>query len=322
MSIIWEEYKNIYSQVNEVKNIIKTELDKSPEFIRNPLIELVDSNAKYLRSGFLILSSFFGKVEDKEKLYKFAAVIEMFHLATLIHDDVIDDAKIRRNKPAIHVKYGKRTAILIGDYLFLKCYDIISKYVDFPLVEKLSKLGLRICSSEIQQTDNLFNQEISILKYLKRITGKTASLFAFGFYLGAFTGGCSLNLQNLLYKIGLSFGICFQIIDDIFDFIRTKEQIGKNVQIDIKEGIYTLPIIYALKKDNAKLKKFLNKNNLSKNKIKKITSLIIKNDGINDSNKLAEKYTNKALKLINQLPDIEAKNILYKTVSELLKRDF
>ncbi len=322
MSIIWKEYANINSQLDDVKLIINSELEKSPDIIKAPLIELAGSNAKFLRSGFLLLSSSFGKVKDKEKLYKFAAVIEMFHLATLIHDDVIDDAKVRRNKPAVHIKHGKRIAILIGDYLFLKCYNIISKYVDFPLVENLSKLGLKICSSEIDQTNHLYDQKVSILNYIKRISGKTASLFAFAFYTGAFESGCSEAVQTLLSRIGLSFGICFQIIDDIFDFTRTKEQIGKNVQRDLIEGVYTLPVIYALRKNNLKLKNILDKKNLNDKQIKKITEIIIKNNGISDSIKLAEKYTDRSLKLISCLPDSEAKNMLYKIISALLKRDF
>jgi len=126
----------------------------------------------------------------------------------------------------------------------------------------------------------------------------------------------------LLSRIGLSFGICFQIIDDIFDFTRTKEQIGKNVQRDLIEGVYTLPVIYALRKNNLKLKNILDKKNLNDKQIKKITEIIIKNNGISDSNKLAEKYTERSLKLISCLPDSEAKNMLYKIISALLKRDF
>jgi len=322
MSIIWKEYADINIQLEKVKLIINSELDNSPDIIKTPLIELVSSNAKYLRSGFLLVSSLFGDVRDKEKLYKFAAVIELFHLATLIHDDVIDDAKVRRNKPAVHIKHGKRVAILIGDYLFLKCYNIISKYVDFPLVEKLSKLGLRICSSELDQTNHLFDQKVSILNYLKRISGKTASLFAFAFYIGAFESGCNTDIQRLLSRIGLSFGICFQIIDDIFDFVRTKEQIGKNVQRDLIEGVYTLPVIYALRKNDSKLKNMLDEKKMTDKKIKRITEIIIKNDGISDSIKLAEKYTNRSLKLISGLPDTEAKKILHKVITDLLKRDF
>jgi heptaprenyl diphosphate synthase len=322
MSYIWKNFNNINSQIDEVKLIINNELSKSPDYIKKPLLELASSNAKYLRSGFLLLSASFGVIRDRERLLKFAAVIELFHLATLIHDDVIDDALVRRNKPALHVKYGKRIAVLMGDYLFLKCYNIISMYVDFPLVERLSKMGLRICMSEIDQADRLFDQKISILAYLRRISGKTASLFAFAFHLGALESGCGEVIKNILSRIGFSFGICFQIIDDILDFTKTREEIGKSVQTDINDGIYTLPVIFALKKDPSTLKLILDIKNHAEKNLNGVVDLIIKNGGIDDSIKLAEKYTNRSLKLINALPDIESREILYKSISALLNRNF
>jgi len=322
MNFSWQDYASIGNEIEAVKTLITDEIKKFPGYIRSPLLDLVLANAKYLRSGFFILCSRFGEKTDPERILKFAAVIEMFHLATLIHDDIIDDAETRRNRPALHIKCGKRIAVLTGDFLFLKCYDLIRQYTDFPLVEKLSNLALRICAGEIEQAEDLFDKKVSVKRYIKRISGKTAALFSFSFYLGALESGAPEIMQTLLAKTGYAFGISFQIIDDILDFTKKSADIGKNVQKDLKDGIYTLPVIYTLKKNNTKLNALLEKKEFSGSRLKKIIRIINQGNSVQESLRLAEKYTNRALRHADELPDCAAKDVMRIVLKRLLARDF
>lgn len=320
MSFSWEDYSLISEDIKAVKKNIINEIETFPKQIRWTLSNIAISNAKFLRSGFFLLCSKIGDKIEKEKILKLATVIEMFHLATLIHDDIIDDSETRRNMPAFHIKYGKRIAVLTGDYLFLKCYDIISKYIDLKLINNISILGLKICSGEIEQAEDMHKKQVSILRYLRRISGKTASLFSFSFFLGGYESGVDQNIQKILYSAGYAFGMSFQIIDDILDY--TNKEIGKNTKKDLLEGIYTLPVLYALKKENTKLKTLLNKKRYSKNILKKIIIEVEKNNGIKDAMVLAEKYTKRALKFLANLPESEAKKELIKATGSLLNRNY
>lgn len=321
MSTFWKEYSDIENDLIKVKDIMLKNVKCSEKNIETALIELIDSGGKMLRPGFLILASKFGE-PDSDKIYSLGAVVEMLHMATLIHDDIIDDAPLRRGDETIQSRYGKNYAVFMGDYLFSKCFMLVSNGTSMENLKNVSKVIARICIGEIEQFSHKYSRNVSINKYLKRIAAKTAALFSLSFYIGASESGCSEKFCKNMGKAGYNLGMAFQIIDDILDFSSDELTIGKPVGNDIKEGIFTLPLIYALQKDDKNISEILIKESYSETDIKKLIELVECSGGIEMSRELAKKYTEKAFKHLSMLPESNSKEILMDVTKKLLVRNY
>lgn len=234
-----------------VKEEIQKALTKSPRIINNYLTHLSVSQGKMIRAVSVLLCA-----EDEEgKIHPgavhAAAAIEIIHLASLVHDDVIDDADLRRGKETLQKKYGKRTAVICGDYLLSLALKMIAAipnrkdyedYADMNLPDYIS----RLCTGELLQHINNNNLNLTVFDYIKIISGKTAALFEASFLAGAIFGGYSAEEIKKYRKIGNYAGLVFQMQDDCLDFDETIEQAKKPVQSDYEQGVITLPLIHAL----------------------------------------------------------------------------
>lgn len=321
MSTFWEKYPDIEKDLEIVKDIMLKNVKCSEKNIETALEKLIDSGGKMLRPAFLLLASRFGE-NNSDKIYNLGAVVEMLHMATLVHDDIIDDAPLRRGSETIQSTYGKNYAVFMGDYLFSKCFMLVSDRTSVENLKMVSKVIARICIGEIEQFSHKFSKNVSINKYLKRIAAKTAALFSLSFYIGASESGCSEKFCKSIGKVGYNIGMAFQIIDDILDFNSTELIIGKPVGNDLKEGIFTLPLIYALQKDNKELSDILITESYSDNDIKRIIGIVNNSGGIEMSRGLAKKYTEKAFKQLSILPESDSKKILMEVTEKLLIRDY
>lgn len=319
MDEFWNEYPIVKNDLEEVIKIMNKNIKCKEKLVENAILELIKSGGKLLRPAFLIIAARFG-VFKEEEAYHLAAVLEMLHMATLVHDDIVDDSKLRRGTETIQAKYGKDYAVYIGDFLFCRCFKILSEHSNLKNIKVDSNVMSRICMGEIEQFSSKYNKRVSVRKYLKRISAKTAELFALSFYSGAMASGCDDKLRRKLSNIGHNIGMAFQIIDDILDYTGDEMIVGKSIGIDIKQGIYTLPLIYALEKKNLDLSSILDKESYDENDLKGIADIVKEFRGIEKSKALAERYTNRAFNLINTLPDSENKNILLKTTKKLLVR--
>lgn len=319
MDKFWNEYPVVKNDLEEVIKIIKKNIKCKEKLVENAILELINSGGKLLRPAFLTIAARFG-VFKKEEIYPLAAVLEMLHMATLVHDDIVDDSKLRRGTETIQAKYGKDYAVYIGDFLFCRCFKILSEHSTLKNIKTDSNVMSRICMGEIEQFSSKYNKKVSVRKYLKRISAKTAELFALSFYSGATGSRCDDKLCRKLSDIGHNIGMAFQIIDDILDYTGDETIVGKSIGNDIKQGIYTLPLIYALEKKNPDLSSILDKDSLDESDLKRIADIVKELKGIEKSRALAEKYTNRAFNLINTLPDSENKNILLKITENLLIR--
>ena len=180
----------------------------------------------------------------------------------------------------------------------------------------------RICMGEIEQLNSRFNKNVSVKNYLKRTSGKTAELFSLSFYIGAAESGCDKKICRLFWNIGHNIGMAFQIIDDILDYVATDKQLGKKAGNDLKEGIYTLPLILAMKRNPDVFDNILNKDEYTGDEIESIIELVKQNGGIDDAMKTAQKYSKKAFRDINKLPSNEYKEILLEVTDELINRKY
>ncbi|CCJ34169.1 MULTISPECIES: polyprenyl synthetase family protein [Caloramator] len=317
MSGFWDNIDFVRDELQKVNKIIKRKVRCSEKTIESALIDIFDNNGKMLRPGFVILAASFGEY-DSDKMTQIAAAVEMFHNATLIHDDILDDSKIRRNMKTVQEKYGKEAAVLIGDFLLSRCMSLLTVCDQVDTIKGVIRSMERLSVGEINQMMTKKRTDVSINSYLKRIAAKTAILFSLSFFIGAVESRCSKDIANRLKKIGFDLGMAFQIKDDILDLIGDRT-FGKSIGHDLMEGIYTLPVIYALRHDK-ELEEIL-----SSDKIEDLNYLIdriIKNGGIEYSEGLAKRYTSKALKNIETLPNNSSKLVLKEIALQLAERKY
>ncbi len=280
--------------------------------IKEIIEDVIDLNGKMLRPLLTIISGHFGDYQS-EKIVKLAASIEMLHMATLIHDDIIDESKMRRNKESTQSKYGKDMAVYAGDYMLSKSLSILNgKDYDADHIAKLAKAIEHICESELLQFHSKFKL-MTVKNYLRVVSGKTAALFAISMYSGAAESGCSEALSKNMGRIGYDLGIAFQIIDDILDFSEDQELVGKSVRNDLKKGYYTLPVIFAIKGEQE---------SVLESTESELMLLVERNKGIEKARVLAKKYTARAYKRIDGLPECAYKDALENVAKMLLDRKY
>lgn len=248
------QLKEIYSPIeNELNEVAKTleqflsESDNKSIFEVNKFLLL--NPGKRLRPALVLLSakatSNNGLSHDN-KLAKIASAMEMIHFASLVHDDIIDHALVRHNKPSINQKWGQEISIALGDYLYSKAFEIISSCRSIDMLYCISQATSKMCEGELPQV--CARDSISLMKkqYLSIIEKKTASLFSASCQVGAMASDCKELIQKTLGEFGLNFGIAFQIVDDYIDLIGEVDDLGKPPGADFKMGELTLPILNLL----------------------------------------------------------------------------
>jgi len=320
---MWDNYPTIQQDLNDVLLIIESNIKIRDKTIERIIKELIYAGGKLLRPAYFLLCSQIGPQYNRDQVLSIAAALEVLHMATLVHDDVIDDAPTRRGQETIQAKLGKNYAVYTGDYLFCLCFKILARHSkDLSNIEFNSSSVERILVGELNQMSMHYNTNIDIKQYLKQISGKTAQLFSLSCYLGAEISEASLYHKRISRRIGHNMGMAFQILDDILDYTQGTKCFGKPVLNDVKQGIYSLPLIYAMKKNREAFRTLLEKGNLlTEDDLSTILSLIHKYNGIQDAQDLATKYTNKALLLIEKLPEGSYREDMLLITGSLLNRD-
>lgn len=320
MNSFWQEKTAMIAHLNEVDQVIGKQLTVKQRKMNEILQDLASSGGKRIRPGLCIIGAGFGS-KPIESIYPLAAVLEMLHLATLVHDDIIDDATHRRGALTTQQKYGKDYAVYTGDYIFTKCFEILAENYELHHMKELSKAVSRVCVGEIEQFDGRFKSHTSVKKYLKIVGAKTSALLATSLAVGAYEAGCDERFCKKLGKIGLHVGNAFQIIDDILDYTGDEARVGKTLGNDLKQGYYTLPLIYALRKNDLVLNKLLAANVYDDETIKRIIVRVNELGGVRQAQLLAEKYTIKSLKEISSLPTCQSRDDLEWITKRLLVRE-
>jgi heptaprenyl diphosphate synthase len=298
----------IERQLLEVELYIKDATVSKQGVIRTASAELASSGGKRLRPAFALLGGQFGEKSDPT-LPKIAAATELLHMATLVHDDIIDDAATRRNNPTVQAKYGKDIAVFTGDYLLTKALLLVAQARYDERIRDLGRVMTFICEGEVAQYASRYTMP-GLLSYLRRIRGKTAALFALSIVAGAKQCGASDEICKHLGKYGLWFGMAFQIQDDILDYTALQREIGKPVGHDVLSGVYTLPLIFAAR--NQRLGWVISDLLATKEKVPspRVVDLVKRAGGIEDAEHWRDGYIEKALRALEPLPDIDAKEAL------------
>lgn len=319
----WKDNPTIIDNLTEVKRIINSNLRTNQKEMNNILIPLVNNSGKMIRPGLLILTASFSNQEyDKKKILKLASIVEMLHMATLIHDDIVDNSELRRGDYTIQHKYGREYAVYMGDYIFTRCFSLLSNDYSNKNMKDLSESISRICLGEILQYHSRFNINSSFRNYIKIISGKTAALISLSCYIGAMESGQDEKRIKNFARIGYYLGLAFQIKDDILDFSKNDKS-NKTTNIDIINGYYTLPVIFALKNDKSNhLKKLISEPDRLNNNFDEFLGLVNEYKGIEKAEEIADRYTQKAYVLLDSMNNENKSEIFKKIISKLTNRDY
>jgi heptaprenyl diphosphate synthase len=319
------KFKMVYSFLNADLDLIEQELEKTVSSTEPLLSEaglhLLQAGGKRIRPVFVLLSAMFGEY-DIDKVKKVAIALEIIHMASLVHDDVIDDAELRRGKPTIKAKWDNRIAMYTGDYLFARSLEIMTSLENIAAHQILSKTIVEVSLGEIEQIKDKYDFDQNLRVYLRRIKRKTALLIAASCQLGAIAGGVPESIHKKLFLFGYYVGMSFQITDDILDFTSTEEELGKPVGGDLLQGNITLPVLYAM--ENPELKKKISKvtSDTPHAEMAEIIDAISSSDAIERSIQVSDMYLQKGFSILNQLPKSRARSALTNIAKYIGKRKF
>tara|TARA_X000001036_G_scaffold176794_2_gene167337 strand:+ start:2752 stop:3735 length:984 start_codon:yes stop_codon:yes gene_type:complete len=261
--------------------------------------------------------------EINENTYRASALIEMIHVATLIHDDIVDEADMRRGWPSVGRVWKNKVAILVGDYLFSNALSKMCDIDDWDALKVLSKTAKRLSQGEIMQVESALSKDLDEPGYLKMIGDKTSSLISASTLIGAITATKDQDRRDSLFRYGEKLGTMFQIKDDLLDITGLEREIGKPTMFDLKKNMLTLPLIYILsKQEKSSRKQFMSdlKYLSKKNKKKEIKSMIIDMGGVEYAEKKIEQLSEEAIDDLRQFDNSEAKNALVSAINFNMNR--
>lgn len=343
MSGFWSDSPELGARLDRVLDIIDASL-RAPGFpLTDPVSAIARANGKLLRPSLLIIGSRFGpkgRGDGEARIDRLAAAVELLHIATLIHDDIIDEADFRRGVPTIHTSHGAKEAVLAGDWLFSRCFSLASESAGPGNAGELARLVSAICVAEIGQDLGRRGYSTSIRRYYRTIAGKTAALFSLALHAGAAEAKAPPRVATTLRRAGYDIGMAFQVIDDILDYESSEGVVRKPVGRDLAEGLCTLPLIYALRAEHAlpaaeqglsellgalsveRQESSSSAGEASEKAIAAIISRVATLGGLARSREAARRFTARAQAEIARLPELPARDELASLAARLLTREY
>ncbi|MQY30264.1 Heptaprenyl diphosphate synthase component 2 [Nocardia sp. RB56] len=234
----------------EVEKLLISELSDGEEFLQEAALHLARAGGKRFRPLFTILTGQLGPRPDDSDLITAATVVELVHLATLYHDDVMDEASMRRGAPSVNSRWGNNIAILAGDYLFAHASRLVAT-LGPDAVRVIAETFAELVTGQMRETVGAKQSQDPVEHYLRVVWEKTGSLIATSGRFGGTFSGAGLDHVERLARLGDAVGTAFQISDDIIDISSVSEQSGKTPGTDLREGVHTLPVLYALRDEGA-----------------------------------------------------------------------
>ncbi len=307
----------IYARKKQDMAKIEAELERSIRsdhtLLNEASLHLLKAGGKRIRPVFTLLSGEFGSY-DIDTLKLVAVPLELIHMASLVHDDVIDDATMRRGQLTVKSKWDNRIAMYTGDYIFAKALRVAAELGNPELHQILSKAIVQMSIGEMEQIRLFFDTEQSVRDYMLRIRRKTALLIAISCQLGAIAANADPYVCNRLYNYGYNVGMAFQIRDDVLDLIGSEKVTGKPAGNDIRQGNITLPVLFALQ-DQVRQNEVLSEISRIQAEegdgdVSHFLALIRNSEGIDRAEALASRYIDKAVQALDTLPDMKAKKSL------------
>ena len=309
----------VYYRESDLEQELK-EMEKClSEYLRDPgfggalseiLCDMEKSRGKRLRPRLLLLAGRFGPDFEQKRLRlcRLAALVELVHMASLIHDDIVDDSPLRRGLPTVQEKYGKDRAVYAGDLLLSRIVQSLFRDGYVRVGQSFGQAVEEMCVGEVGQMSCRYREDVTVGQYMRNIYGKTAALCRLACSAGAAESGCSEEVKEMLEELGINFGYMFQIRDDLLDFISTSAEEGKPTQVDFREGIYTLPVIYAMQDGQyrpriIRLMQLAKKGGFGAAEEEELKALVVDSGGLAHASTDMKIYAQKAMRAVEYLPD-------------------
>lgn len=317
-------FQYLEHELPRINTFLETETNKLDESVRPPIQHVLAAGGKRLRPLLtLLVARALGTKGDRA--YPLACSLELLHSATLLHDDILDEADLRRGRKSAHILFGRSETILAGDVLLALANRLVAGYAEPRLTDILSDAIMRTATGEVKEIANVRNTDLSNEDYLDIITGKTAYLFQAACEAGAIVAEAGSELEQAAHNYGLYLGIAFQLVDDALDYVSPSDVSGKPSGGDLKEGKLTLPLIDYFdaipgEKRDELLPKFRS-NTLSEEETARILGDITAMELPRKTREAARKYADKARSQLTAFPATAERDVLSAILDYVLSRE-
>jgi octaprenyl-diphosphate synthase len=315
-------YRPIRGDLEKAERIFTNELASDSRYVRELVAHLRHYRGKQLRPALLLLAArACGRVTPEH--HTLAAVVEMIHTATLVHDDVLDHADLRRHVPTVNAHWGNASSVLLGDLLFTHSFYLASTTGSTLACRLIGEATNRVCAGELQQIGERGNLDLSEERYFDIIRGKTAELTACACRLGALFAGADEAVAEALARYGRDLGVAFQIVDDLLDLVGREEQTGKSLGTDLEQQKLTLPLIRLLNQAPPEQNRHLRHILASQENHKrcKLADYFAQSDALDYARRAAERYAANARYELHVLPPSECRHILEEMTFLVVRRN-
>lgn len=303
----------------QIEDLIQTDVALIEEIVYH----IIRSGGKRIRPVLVCLASRLCGYKDDDCI-PYAAVIEFIHTATLLHDDVVDNAAIRRGAKAANAVWGNEASVLAGDFLYAKAFEVMAEYANEEITKTIARTAKRLSEGEMLELVKTSDITTTEEDYFEIIGNKTAALFSAACEIGAILGDVDKQMRSSLKTFGFNLGIAFQLQDDMLDYISCDEVLGKKRGTDLKEGKVTLPLIHAAKNADERelsfIKEVLDKAEVIAEDFKKVYSIIKKYKGIEYTYMWTQKYSESAKGCLNLFEPSPYKDALVGLADLMLNR--
>jgi geranylgeranyl pyrophosphate synthase len=318
-------FASIQTDLDQVDTTFRKWATSGLAILNSASMHAVESQGKRLRTAITLLS---GKLNNYcfDKLLLLSVAFEMVHLATLIHDDIVDEAATRRGRPTVNALWGDKIALLLGDYYFAKTAGLIADIDDNTIARLFSETVASVCEGIMLEMTTVGCIDLTVESYYEKIKHKTAYLIAACSKGGAIVSGASDQAVELLANYGINLGIAFQIIDDILDYTEDQSTIGKPAGNDLRQGMVTLPLIYALQDASLnghqqKIQDMLDGQVKREEDIREVVNWVTSSYGIQRAMMDAQVYARKAREALYHFPVSPDRDILDELINFVIARN-
>ncbi len=317
-------FASIEPDLDQVDATFKERATSGLEILHSASMHALGSPGKRLRTALTLLA---GKIHTYrfEKLLFLSVAFEMTHLATLIHDDIIDKSLTRRGNPTVNALWGNQIAILLGDYYFAKTAGLIADIEDPRIDHLFSDTVATVCEGTILELMTAGRADLTLQNYYEKISRKTACLIAACCKGGAIISGASTEEIEQMASYGLNLGIAFQIIDDILDYTQDQSAIGKPAGNDLRQGMVTLPLIYALQTPSSetyqeRIQKLLDEPEHDEDELRELIDWVVAGGSIERAQKDAVLYAEKARESLYHFPPSSNRDVMDELIDFVVRR--
>ncbi len=315
-------YADIKSDIEIIEKELENALSSSSHLLNDASLHLLQAGGKRIRPVFALLSAKFGDY-NIERMKNIAVPLELIHMASLVHDDVIDDSDMRRGRHTVKAQWNNRVAMYTGDFIFARALEYVTIIENPQAHQILAETMVELCNGEVIQIEDKFRLNQTVKDYFRRIKRKTALLIESSCELGAVVSGADEKTTRHLKRYGYFVGMSFQIIDDILDFTATDKQLGKPAGSDFIQGNITLPIL--LMKEDPQIVPYIEKvstGELTEEERQAMLQLVRRSNAIKEATKVSNLYLKKALAEVEKLPNNPTKKKMRDIALFMGKRKF